>query len=234
MHSHHSTAVAATDRNRRAIALASCLLPGLLLGLLALTVAAVPALGQYQTIVEHSSEGEGCGSPGSRGCPKTPTCTAPSGNSLRDDKYTQLIKCDLPGSAELGGDGTQTTPRILQEYQAGEAVPGDTIYTSTDLHFGKPSVSDADHANHASLMNQFAISGTHWPRGVGFPDVAINAPAAFVTTGDDTHYGHQQELADFRLLYEQGWPITTRTANAHRTTAPNGCSTTLPATSRER
>jgi hypothetical protein len=205
-----------------------------LLGLLALTVAAVPALGQYQTIVEHSSEGEGCGSPGSRGCPKTPTCTAPSGNSLRDDKYTQLIKCDLPGSAELGGDGTQTTPRILQEYQAGEAVPGDTIYTSTDLHFGKPSVSDADHANHASLMNQFAISGTHWPRGVGFPDVAINAPAAFVTTGDDTHYGHQQELADFRLLYEQGWPITTRTANAHRTTAPNGCSTTLPATSRER
>jgi len=164
-----------------------------------------PVMAQYQNIVEHQSEGEGCGSPGARGCPATPTCTAPSGNSLRDDLYLHQIKCDIPGSAEWGGDGTHTVPDILLEYEAGEETPSDTIYTSTDLHFGKSTVSDADHANHSNIMNTFAQSGTHWPRGVGFPDVAINPPAAIVTTGDDTHYGHQQELSNFRLLFEQGW-----------------------------
>ena len=192
-----SSTALATVLSRGAIGLASFLL--------VLSIGGLPALGQYSSIVEHKSEGNSCGSPGSAGCPVLPTCTAPSGNSLRDDKYTHLIKCDLPGSAEWGGEGSETTPLILQEYNDRQAVPSDTIYTSTDLHFGKPTVSDADHANHTNLMNQFATSGTHWPRGVGFPDESIHPPAAIVTTGDDTHYGHQDQLGDFRLLYEQGW-----------------------------
>jgi hypothetical protein len=97
-------------------------------------------MGQYQSIVEHTSEGEACGAPGTRGCPALPTCTAPGGNSLRDDAYLHTIKCDLPGSAEWGGDGSNTTPQILLEYKAAEPDPSDTLYTSTDLHFGKPTV----------------------------------------------------------------------------------------------
>src|SRR5271165_3087842 len=162
-------------------------------------------MGQYASIVEYSSEGTSCGAPGETACPTLPSCVGPSGNILRDDEFTGFVVCDLSGSAEFGGDGSHTLPQLLYQYQVGDFTPGDTIFTSTDLHFGKPTVSDLDHARHTRYLNQFAASGTHWPRGVGFPDEAIHVPAAIVTTGDDTHYGHENELGDYRLLYEQNW-----------------------------
>lgn len=52
-------------------------------------------------------------------------------------------------------------------------------------------------------MNQFGSSGTHWPRGSGFPDEPIHAPAAIIVTGDLTHGGDRGKLGAYRLLYEQ-------------------------------
>ena len=83
----------------------------------------LPALGQYTSIVEHTASGLACGGPGRRGCPLLPTCTSPSGNELRDDKFTSLVLCDLPGSAELDGDGSESTPIILQQYMRAEPLP---------------------------------------------------------------------------------------------------------------
>jgi len=155
------------------------------------------AAAQYKNIVES------CGAPGHDACSTLPSCQSPS--SLIDDAYTGKILCDVPGSARLGQGGPSSLPDLLPQYESGMVTPGDTIFTSTDLHFGKPSVSDQDHVNHSLMMKQFAKSGTFWPAGVGFDHEAIHTPAAIVTTGDDTHYGQESELGDFRLLFEQGW-----------------------------
>jgi hypothetical protein len=161
---------------------------------------AAPA--QFISIESRTDTFGSCGSPGYRACSILPTCTPPPSNELRDDEYTGFIECDLPG-AYLGENNQGSLPLILQEYNFGQAIPGDMIFTSTDLHFGKPSVSNADHLRHTRFLNQFAASGTHWPRGIGFPDEAIHVPAAVVTTGDNAHDGQQTELGAYRLLYEQ-------------------------------
>ena len=146
--------------------------------------------------------GKNCGAPGNRGCAVLPTCSQPTSNILRDDEYIFTVLCELPGSA-LDETNQGSLPLILQQYNLGQIVPGDTIFTSTDLHFGKASVSNADHVRHTRFLNQFATSGTHWPRGVGFPDEAIHVPAAVITTGDNAHDGQSNELGAYRLLYEQ-------------------------------
>ena len=60
-----------------------------------------PAAAQYIDIETHSDYRGICGAPGHRGCALAPTCTAPSANKLRDDKYTGKVLCDLPERALL-------------------------------------------------------------------------------------------------------------------------------------
>jgi hypothetical protein len=140
-----------------------------------------------------------CGSPGIRGCYEhgQATCTEPDANILRIDPYTSLIQCDLPQASGAAS--------LLRLYNNGAVTPSDTFFTSTDLHFGSTTVSNADHVRHVRFMAQFASSGRHWPAGVGFPDEPIHSPAAIVTTGDNAHDGQQEELGALRLLYEQSW-----------------------------
>jgi len=176
--------------------------PFLRLSMATLAVCATLAA-QYVDIVTHTDYRGLCGSPGHRGCALLPTCTDPGTNVLRDDKYTGEVNCNLPG-ASLGLNDGGSLPLILQQYRNGQITPSDTIFTSTDLHFGKGTFTDADHVRHLRYLNQFANLGMHWPRGIGFPDEAIHRPAALVTTGDDTHYGHGDQLGQYRLLYEQG------------------------------
>ena len=155
--------------------------------------------GQFISIESRREVPHGrCGSPGIEGCfILAPTCTAPDANILRIDAYTGLVQCNLPSN-------TTAAPRLLL-YNNGAVTPSDTFFTSTDLHFGSTTVSDADHVRHVRFMTQFANSGRHWPAGVGFPDEPIHSPAAIITTGDNAHDGQSFELGAYRLLYEQSW-----------------------------
>lgn len=158
---------------------------------------------QYLTIERRGDPNGLCGSPGRPACEVVPTCTAPDNNILRDDKYTGLVLCNLPGRS-LDIDEPFECPGQFHNYGFGVVQPSDTFFTSTDLHFGKSTVSDEDHVRHTTMMNNFAAAGTHWPRGVGFPDEPIHSPAAIITTGDNAHDGQVPELGAYRLLYEQG------------------------------
>lgn len=164
------------------------------------TLVAAAAWGQFTTIESRREDLHGrCGSPGLDGCFEqfAPTCTAPDANILRIDPYTSLVQCDLPPN--------NTASPLLLLYNNGAVTPSDTFFTSTDLHFGSTTVSDADHVRHVRFMTQFANSARHWPKGVGFPDEPIHSPAAIITTGDNAHGGLQGELGAYRLLYEQSW-----------------------------
>jgi cytolysin (calcineurin-like family phosphatase) len=163
------------------------------------TLVAAIAWGQFTDIESHNDLFGRCGAPGLHGCVQFPaaTCTDPDANILRIDPFTSAVNCDLP---QASGAAPQ-----LRLYQNGGATPGDTFFTSTDLHFGSTTVSNADHVRQVRFMNQFANSGRHWPAGVGFPDEAIHAPAAIITTGDNVHDGQQDEVGAYRLLFEQSW-----------------------------
>jgi hypothetical protein len=158
---------------------------------------------QYLTIERRGDPNGLCGSPGLAACETIPTCTDPESNILRDDKYTGKILCNLPGRS-LDIDEAFECPGQLRNYKFGQIQPSDTFFTSTDLHFGKSTVSDEDHVRHITMMNNFAAAGVHWPRGVGFPDEPIHRPAAIITSGDKAHDGQVPELGAYRLLYEQG------------------------------
>ena len=158
---------------------------------------------QYLTIERRADPNGLCGSPGLAACETAPSCTDPESNILRDDKYTGKILCNLPGRS-LDIDEPFECPSQFTSYKFGTLKPSDTFFTSTDLHFGKSTVSDEDHERHMTMMNNFAATGVHWPPGIGFPDESIHSPAAIITTGDNAHDGQVQELGAYRLLYEQG------------------------------
>jgi hypothetical protein len=82
-------------------------------------------------------------------------------------------RCELPEQACLK---KRDLPAVGSDF---------TFLVATDLHFGKEAFSNASHEKHVRIMNR-----------VGAGAVGL------VTTGDNTHYGHDHQLAAYRLLFE--------------------------------
>lgn len=168
-----------------------------------LILAAGGAAGQtsFTTIETWNDLTGACGSPGLRGCISFhATCTPNS--SLTIDPYTGQDNCDLPSPA-----------CTIFPIPVNNTNPDITFLVITDTHLlNGYSTSDADHVRNTYNLNLLPSLGFNWAQaGAGFDNKPLGAPAAVVTTGDDTNYGQQTDLGGYRLLYEPA--LTTDSLN---------------------
>lgn len=156
-------------------------------------VTAAPMMAQFNAIVNWSDTFGSCGAPGGRLCSNL-KCSPPAANGLRIDPFTAQSNCDLDGPFCTSFLLPQTSPLDV------------TFLIATDLHFlNEDGITTAQHIKHVAAMNILPSLGLKWSdAAAGMDPVPIATPKALVTTGDDTHYGHQYQLGAFRLLYEQG------------------------------
>ena len=118
--------------------------------------------------------------------------------------FKQLVRPhSLVAALVLALLATGVTPLFAQA-AAEQAAGRTTFLVTSNLDFGKSTVSSTDHARHAATLRGFALSGIHWPAGAGLPNEPIAAPSAILTTGNNFQHGTQDELNAFGRLWGPG------------------------------
>jgi cytolysin (calcineurin-like family phosphatase) len=142
-----------------------------------------------------------CGSPGRRECARdlNPTkwfstgCTDPAANVY----YSAATVCDLPTPVPFPEPLPATAPASGTDF---------TFYVASDMHPGRESFAVLTQAQQVAAINNMGSQGLLWSLGgPGLPATPIAAPAGIWFAGDMTTKGADEELGQFRLMWEQGW-----------------------------